>query len=339
MSKNNLEYITRVCHPSNGSTLLQYLLISSLKEIEHTFFFINDNYISQNIYKHFQNCYVSHAESSVYLIKILTLVWYSVLRFIQNIRWPFLKKADIFIADHTYLGWVLGWKNNYTLLSDGMAIYQYPFYKPPISILHNIIINLMFYPFPNKRYGQTDKCVKIIVTDIIPDASPLRKKELISIDYHDLWQKSSPEKKDMIIRLFDISKQDVETLQNCETILLTQGFSELKIMSEDEKIASFKRMIDYYGLKNFVIKTHPQEVTDYSRYFPDAKIIRSRVPIELLAVIGNQCTKVATMFSSGASAFGKTATIYWGGQRFFSKKYSIWGEQPPPANLKNVITE
>lgn len=100
-----------------------------------------------------------------------------------------------------------------------------------------------------------------------------------------------------IIRLF--LKHRMFT--RADAILLTQHFSHLGMMSEEEQEALYRRLYEQ-ELKTvqLLIKRHPDDEMDYRRIFPKAKLIRSIFPSELLPyVFWKKPKTVYTLDSTG----------------------------------------
>ncbi len=68
-------------------------------------------------------------------------------------------------------------------------------------------------------------------------------------------------------------------------LLLTQWFSELGLMTEEEKVEIYKKIIKKYAEDDHIviIKPHPKETTDYALYFPNTIIMPAAIPIEIIA--------------------------------------------------------
>jgi hypothetical protein len=97
---------------------------------------------------------------------------------------------------------------------------------------------------------------------------------------------------------------------NCSvSILLTQPFSELSLMTEVEKIKFYKDFIFNYD-GEIVIKPHPLEHTDYSTLFPYIKIIDKKIPIEIFALNNFKFNKVISVNSSASNKLIAKEKIY-----------------------------
>lgn len=71
------------------------------------------------------------------------------------------------------------------------------------------------------------------------------------------------------------------------TLLITQPFSEDKLITEKEKINIYKDIVkdienEAYQIGCLIIKPHPRETTDYSQVFKNAIIIPNSFPLEMI---------------------------------------------------------
>lgn len=84
------------------------------------------------------------------------------------------------------------------------------------------------------------------------------------------------------------------------TILLTQHFANLRILSFEDQILIYQMFVDYFlPGKNLVIKPHPDDLMYYSQIFPDAQIIREKFPSEFIPFLfDNQPDCLATISST-----------------------------------------
>lgn len=71
-------------------------------------------------------------------------------------------------------------------------------------------------------------------------------------------------------------------MNETSTILLTQPFASLGIMSFEEQKRLFQLVVDYFVQENrLVIITHPDDLMFYDCLFPHATIIKKKLPSEL----------------------------------------------------------
>lgn len=99
---------------------------------------------------------------------------------------------------------------------------------------------------------------------------------------------------------------DLNLFNDCDTILLTQPFSEYSEgnFAESDKIDVYHQLLAGYDESKVLIKVHPAESTDYSVYFPSAKIIAIPCPMELLALLGIPLCRAITVNSTAIYSLG-----------------------------------
>lgn len=93
------------------------------------------------------------------------------------------------------------------------------------------------------------------------------------------------------------------------TLLLTQPFSELEIITESEKVDLYIKAVGL-NKNNLIIKPHPKETTHYNLYFPYAKLTNKMLPVELFDLNKIHFAKVITVNSSGAKNLSADEIVY-----------------------------
>lgn len=83
------------------------------------------------------------------------------------------------------------------------------------------------------------------------------------------------------------------------SILLTQHFANLGLMSEEEQKRLYERLRDgaLRGVR-LIVKPHPDDTLDYREIFPDAYVIRQIFPAELLPYVFREKPEVLYTFDS-----------------------------------------
>lgn len=158
-------------------------------------------------------------------------------------------------------------ESNYVIDADSFSYKRsiYKFYK--------------FWILRNKFIGESDFVRKVYLTDVKRCPEVLLKKceEFNLKSIHGFLNKNDIE---AINSIYNFSP---DFKLNKISILLTQPFSELSLMSEIEKIRFYKKFIlDFDG--DILIKPHPAENTDYSIHFKGLKIIDKNIPVELFEI-------------------------------------------------------
>lgn len=225
----------------------------------------------------------------------------------------------IYVQDISFFDRYLLNQHKYTIIEDGYGNYE------NIHYFENNEQQLKKLTFKRVRsWGLSKNCGKIILTGIgyIPK-SITKKVELI--DIKTLWKKSNSQND--ILRIFNINENLINSLTKKSTILLTQPFSENHVLTEAEKIEVYKKCVDV-NYSDLIIKTHPDETTDYNKYFEGATVITQLFPFEILGLLDIKFKKTITLFSTAALSFKDDSEIVWCGSEVHPKLLEKYGHQP-----------
>lgn len=302
----------RVCIPCSMYCMAYYLLMSTKEEIDNTFFFFAHT-IPANLRKSFPNSAYIDLNGWMFKYKPILALYMLIKR---CIKWPFLFKADIYGLDfYWYL--LRGLKNNYVedapfVLDIWETTSQYQSYIAGLKAhpLKKWIRQLLYGEYYLHPIG-TSSSTKAIYTTAPYNKPYHHGLPNIVIDLQKAWQDSSEEKKEYILSVYDIAKEDLILMQQRNVIILTQPMCVDHVMSQDQQIAIYKQMIDKYGGENIIIKTHPRDLVDYKAFFQNVIIFNKAIPMQLLTILGVNFKKVLTVNSSAALSFGKDADIEW----------------------------
>lgn len=334
--------IQRVCALDTMYTLLQYLLISTEEEMNSTFFFWLDN-IDDGVKKHFKDMNATIKPR----MGFWQLLYYYYI--ISPLKWPFLldKKVKRFGSDHIGFECIVCRKYPFELLEDGLLCYvdDYP-YKWKSKRLHkfkSFLIGPLFSP--KERVGQEKTCTKIHLTGI-KDSSILEDPRVVLQSFPEMWNLSPYSKKRKILDVFGIKDEMLDNLRRRKWIVLTQPFSEDNVISEELKIAVYRKIINQIDdIHSVVIKPHPREKTDYEKYFPGVKVLKSKAPIQLFSLCGIQFENMCTVCSTAAYGFPYNYNLYYFGteidpilnEKLPAGRLSKIGHLPPNINLMTTI--
>ena len=305
-----------VCITSNVRVLFLYLLYRDDNVLEDTFFFIDK--IPDSIAENLPNKKELRLKPSL----INNLYLSILIRFWRIFQYPFIRKAYFYGQDNIPLSKVIYPHSNMTLIEDGLLSY---FYVPqPKKIQNFLIIRKLFNVNIRKSelFGRSQQVKKILMTNLFPIPSDIQNKVEL-IDVGKLWNESSETKKQLILNIFNFSYDDFRFLSGYKEILLTQPLSEDGAISESEKIEMYKKMI---GSRKVVVKPHPRENTDYSKYIPNSVILKKHVPIELYSVLGVEFETAYTIFSTAVYMIPKIKTIVFVGTKNYPKLSSFYGD-------------
>lgn len=152
-----------------------------------------------------------------------------------------------------------------------------------------------YYPW----YGLAENVEYIYLTGILPIPNVLAKKTKI-INLELLWKEKDTILKKRILDIFMPEDLDFSLINSCDILLLTQPFSECSNsnFTESDKIEVYRRLLEGYDESKILIKTHRKEKTDYTSYFPLAKVINTPCPMELLTLLNITFNKAVTVNST-----------------------------------------
>ncbi len=159
--------------------------------------------------------------------------------------------------------------------------------------------------------GVSSKVEKLYLRGILPTPSCIQHK-VEYIDIYTLWKQKSIEEKKWILHFFDFQQKHLELLRTKKVILFTQPLSEDGIMSEEEKIEIYRKILEKEEIKELVIKTHPRERTEYRKYFVDVSVLQEKTPFELYLLHGLRGKRVITLFSTAVYGLSDFEVIFYG---------------------------
>lgn len=204
----------------------------------------------------------------------------------------FLKWSDYFVHS----------TQEFYLLEDGVGNYLYPVkfskkYKEN-GFYRFLVKTLPMFTLP---FGLSSNVRRIYLTGImeIPDVIK-GKAEIVNIDV--LWNRLSDSQKKGILYVYATDTKEIDELLSTSrsTLLLTQCFSEDGVWSEHEKISNYMKLLQDYSMDDVIIKTHPREKTNYKSFFPNALVVTSPIPFQLLNLLLDLKIKTAITYNSTA---------------------------------------
>lgn len=135
------------------------------------------------------------------------------------------------------------------------------------------------------------------------------------INIKERWGALSYNEKNDICSIFNFDSNIINNLK--DNLLITQPLSEDGFLSEEGKIAVYRKILmeNDINLNNLTIKPHPREVSDYHHYFPHSFVISKVFPYELLAFFGANIKKIITLYSSGLDLFDSHSDVIFTGTK------------------------
>ncbi|SJZ57468.1 Glycosyltransferase family 52 [Cetobacterium ceti] len=300
--------------------LMLYLILFP-KEIDNTFYIVGDE-LEDNL-KDFKCLYLKEKKFKIRILNKLYRIFsnYEAKYFFRKNKFETL---PIYGLDH----WIWnGYEKKYHeifLIEDGTRNYNL---EKEIKRFKNQSLGekLRWKLYCKKpSFGLSDRVKKIYLTGIGEIPKEIEKKVEI-INLYEKWNLLTEEEKNRIRKIFKVTEIDMENIENCDGILITQPLSEDGVLTEKEKIEIYGNILKNYRDKKILIKPHPREKTDYKKYFPHCEIIKGKFPFELILLNGKKLKKLITIFSTGVLIGKENIGIDFYGTEINEKIYKSFG--------------
>ena len=168
-------------------------------------------------------------------------------------------------------------ENGITVIEDGNANYD--------------ICYAINYPITlddGRKYlslGYDDLVKKVVLTGIHNIPVELSGKEEI-IKPSALWKQKTEKEREMISDIFSFPYTELlECIAHGRDILFLTEPSISNgevVMTEEEQIAEYKKILSNYPEDKILIKPHPADIIDYEYYMPQYKVINKRFPVQMI---------------------------------------------------------
>ena len=301
-------------------TLLQFLLLIPENEIEHTFIFHRGG-LSSDVQNFFYGRIVKLTNKKGGL---LTNIWNYIL---VAAKYPIIlsSKPKYWGCDNLGFEQYIIRKHQLQLLEDGLLSYN----EIPYKWKHKRFVRLkkmLMGPLACERtfVGEEHTCICRHLTGL-QDTPIVHDRKTVVNSLGELWLASSENKKKKINQIYGIIHDEITALQSYERIVFTQPLSEDGYITEKEKIAIYRGIINYIGAsKKIVIKPHPREKTNYEAIFPNAYILHSKAPIELFSLGGVIFREAYTLFSTCVLSFNYPIKVFFFGSQINKKLGDIF---------------
>lgn len=225
----------------------------------------------------------------------------STIYFLYLLRSSSKNDILVFGADHIMGSKFFLRRFSFFVVEDGSANYDLNSYKRSWK-------NKLF-SIPTFGVYKNVKKIYLTQKENIPEIIK-HKVEIINIQ--SIWKSKTQDEKECILSFFDIDSSKLSILKQKRIILFTQPLSEDGILTENEKIVLYKKILDKYDVNSLVIKPHPREITDYSKYFPSAYLFKDACPSELLELLEIDFDKVITLFSTAVLQYKEDKVDFYG---------------------------
>lgn len=307
--------------------ILQYLLLR-LYSTEDTLFLVDNICQKELIYRLPHACSFCTRPTKSRILSRIKLYWhYLILYFLSR------RHSIVVLSSHpVYVDPCICYFDHVIYLEDGFSNYKVRSVKmpcKPVSRMERLKRKLTGPQFP--ALGWAAKVEKIYLTGILPIPAGIKDKvELINLQA--LWDKRSPGEKQKITHLFLSEEVASFTSQTIPVLLLTQPVSEDigPRFTEEEKIEMYRELLSGIDERTVLIKTHPREKTDYRKYFPQATVLDTYCPMELMIIMGMKVEKAITVNSTAIYSLADSVEKVIGAARPSSKIKKmltiLWGE-------------
>ncbi|MGL5723638.1 glycosyltransferase family 52 [Cetobacterium sp.] len=230
----------------------------------------------------------------------------------------------------TFIGDILKSKFRYCILEDGLANYELKHRNKKKINFKNFLLGGSLFEY--ESYGVGDETKRIYLTGLAEIPKEIKEK-VVLVNLKEMWDLKSEDEKKEILDIFSIYPSEIEVLKNAKNILFTQPLSEDSILSEEEKVELYKKIMRNYSEKEVLIKPHPREKTDYKKVFEKATILKREIPFELLVLLGVKFEKAITIFSTAAFSLGEKVKVDFYGTEIHQNIYKNFG------SLENIKIE
>lgn len=258
------------------------------------------------------------------------------LRLVRNAKFPFLKDTEIYAQDLGFLSSLIGGQS-YSMLADGPNFLTMNMQPDSAEFLrqekkrHSLqgkAERILYGNVAVHTLGNNPQCKAFYLTE--ENISPVLKDKPTHINsFQELWQRSSESKKQFILDLFGVDGQDSQILEGRTTMFLTQPLVQDSVLTEGEYLSLLRRVFSHYDLSKMVIKTHPRDMFDYWKHFPDVAVYDKKINIQLMLLSGVDIQKAVTICSSSINAFPNEVEADWFGPNAHPAIEKFYGKMTP----------
>ena len=320
----------RLCVLDTPYSLLVYLVYSSEDDIKNTFFVFGKN-MSKGLEKYINVYYITETQS---LLNKRTFRWL-YYRYIKYFKLPIINKGTtLFCHDHLPFSSVIISNNNYTMIEDSPDICSnYINGKMHERILKsrksikNKLYNFLYGNLYDKVFAENAQCDSILMTKK-DCAKYISNKKHIVFSLQEYWDKSSSEKKELILRIFNVNDTDISIMRKYKTILFTQPLTD--IISENRQKKVFSYILSHYSPNEILIKVHPRDKINYKELFPKYSVFKKQIPSQIIDLLDIKFDRVVTCFSTAVTMFNYPIKIDWYGTEIDDELFKKVGHIAPP---------
>lgn len=329
-----MKYYKNTCIAFTTYTLSLYLLKMPLDKIQRTFFICN-SHIPYSIVRNLPHFYYFRNNGDQ-----IDRNWKQVLmvRLMKLFRWSFIKLTNIYAQDHQiYASEIIG-HQKYTLMEDGPRCYDIidktqglqplEYGQGVTGIKRKFKIILTKSRMTGKYFGTNSQCIDRWITCKDDLSSPyIQGKKYTFLNYNELWNNSSEEKKSFIKSVFGIKDEQIEALRDADVMIFTQPFMEDCQLTEEEMYKLYADPLKQYPNAKVIIKPHPRDVFKYDKYFKNCTILKTFAPMQLISLLGINPKVAITVSSTAMSEMPKSTQRIYLGTKVHPKIYAVCGDQ------------
>lgn len=294
--------------------LLSFLLLN----IENRYFIINEEWNDICIKLNKKNILILKNQNFGKATFLKNFIYTRIKIFLLKVN-----KKDNFYGENLISDFFVK-ENDVFYLEDGVSNYQRKENKNKNKII-NFFYFLIFFKKKKSEKELLRKWIKkIYLTGLAPIPEEIAHKVEI-INLKELWNKKTLEEQNEILEIFSFDLNIKEKIKGRDIILFTQPLSEDKIITEEEKIEIYSKILKKYPKERLIIKTHPREKTNYKNLFKEYLILDNPFPFEILNLLDIEFKKVITIFSAAALGLGKNVEVDFYGTEVHPKILEKFG--------------
>ena len=306
----------RIFITSTYYSMLIYLLLN--KDYKKDLFILDNGLLNESILKKFNKKIIFSIEKEKNLIKKLIKYYlYRVKIFLNFFRNN--DKRVVYGDDNLLLA--VPFRKNMIVIEDGTSNYVKFIPKKFSTRLKLVFIGEIF---SYKSFGYSNNIKKVYLTGLASIPKEIAHKVEI-INLRNLWNNKTLEEQNEILDIFSFDLDIKQKLIGKDIILFTQPLSEDNIVTENEKIAIYSKIIKKYPKERLIIKSHPRELTKYKEIFKDYLVLDNPFPFEILNLLDVSFIKAVTLFSTAALGLGDNIKIDFYGTEVHPKILKKFG--------------
>lgn len=330
---------SRLCHVGTVYALMVYLFGTDDTNLKKTYYLLG-HYLDPDFVNRLPHAYRFKQYKGHILLSTIQMFLTKWLR-LPKIN----KGVQYFVQDHIQTASIIVKNHEYTLVEDCAqicSIYENGKLKKDFSLqrqsrLYPILKHILGKSYLNP-IGDNELCTTLLLSENDMASYIKNKNKIIVPITKENWDSFSVYKKNFILRVFDLSEKDIETLSKGEYILLTQPFSTDNVLTETEHFNLYKQILNHYSERKVIIKTHPRDEFPYQKYFPNCILFNKKIPFQLLCILGTSFNTAITVSSTAITMVSNHVSIDWYGTQCNHKLYNQYGDFPIPPSVANRVS-